>query len=243
MQLSHECPICMMELVSKYIDFNYYLDVLMLDRDYNRFMNNGKRIYLDCSLYERTRQRSIEPLDEGIYRALFEKLSKHSETFIVVPDKHDSSEYNISKVQEYADTKNKIIAVHGKDLNDYISCLKYYIDNEDGIIALSAGDSFCDYTTRTRVLEKVDVRDRKIHLFGLVSPKEMYVLKDVKDIVYSMDTSLPVTCTLKGLKIQDVTEKPRIIIFDEFNNEHYYESSLLIDNIMFMRDFYGLSTI
>ena len=70
----------------------------------------------------------------------------------------------------------------------------------------------------------------------------MYALKDVKDVVYSMDTSLPVTCTLKGLKIQDVTEKPRIIIYDEFNNEHCYESNLLVDNIMFMRDFYGLST-
>ena len=79
-------------------------------------------------------------------------------------------------------------------------------------------------------------------MFGLVSPKEMYALKDVKDVVYSMDTSLPVTCTLKGLKIQDVTEKPRIIIYDEFNNEHCYESNLLVDNIMFMRDFYGLST-
>jgi hypothetical protein len=212
----------------------------MLDKSYNQFMKNGKDIYLDCSLYERSKRRCIEDLDEGIYIALYNKLCKIARTYIVVPDKHNNSKYNIDKAKEYSSISDRIITVHGKDLDDYISCLKYYIDNEDGIIALSAGDSFCDSTTRTRVLERVDVKDRKIHIFGLRSPDEIHVLKNVKESIYSLDTSLPVVCTLKGLHIKDIKEKPSMIIFDEFNNEHCYDNSLLVDNIMYMRDLYEI---
>lgn len=228
----------MMELVSKYIDYNYYLDVFMLDKSYNRFMKNGKDIYLDCSLYERSKRSGIEDLDEGIYIALYNKLCKIARTYIVVPDKHNESEYNINKAKEYNSISDRIVTVHGRDLDDYISCLRYYIDNEDGIIALSAGDSFCDSTTRARVLEKVDVKSRKIHIFGLKSPEEIHILKSVKESIYSLDTSLPIVCTLKGLHIKDIKEKPSMIIFDEFNNEQCYDSSLLVDNIMYMRDLY-----
>lgn len=240
MLLSHECPACMMSLVSKYIDYNYYLDVFMLNKSYNQSMRNGKDIYLDCSLYERSRRSRIEDLDEGIYMALYNKLCRIARTYIVVPDRHNDSRYNIDKAKEYSSISDRIITVHGKDLDDYISCLKYYIDNEDGIIALSAGDSFCDSTTRTRVLEKIDVKNRKIHIFGLRTPDEMYVLKNVKESIYSLDTSLPVVCALKGLHIKNVKKKPGIVIFDEFNDEHCYDSELLISNMMYMRDLYEI---
>lgn len=238
MLLSHECPACMMGLVSKYIDYNYYLDVFMLDKSYNQFMRNGKDIYLDCSLYERSKRSGIEDLDEGIYIALYNKLCKIARTYIVVPDRHNESMYNINKAKDYSSISNRIITVHGRNLDDYISCLKYYIDNEEGIIALSAGDAFCDSSTRARVLERVDIKNRKIHIFGLKSPEEICILRNVKESIYSLDTSLPVVCTLKGLYIKDIKEKPSMIIFDEFDNEHCYDNSLLVDNIMYMRDLY-----
>ena len=219
MLLSHECPSCLLCLSSKFNDFNYYIDVLMLDKSYNDyFRNNIKTTYLDCSLYERNFIRSIEDLDLDIYKSLYKKLSSLFETYVIVPDYKDSSTKCIEEIKKFKDIKKKILTVHGRTKKEFLDCFRYYLDNtdDDNIIAISGIDSFCKLDSRVEILEQVDT-NRKIHIFGLISPKEIELLSEVKDKIFSLDTSLPITATIQGLKIDELKEKPNYFIFKNFH--------------------------
>ena len=210
----------------------------MLNKKYNDyFRKNSKCTYLDCSLYERTR-REIENLDRGIYIALYNKLIKDMDVYMIIPDYINSKDKNIESIENFEDINSKkIITVHGKDRSEYISCLRYYLDNtEDEIIALSAGDSWMTDESRSDVISNIDLKGRKIHFFGLRSPNELNYIKEVKDKIYSLDTSLPVTCTLENTFIGDIKQKPKTIIFDIFNDDICINYTLLVDNLKYIRE-------
>ena len=239
MLLSHESPTCIMKYITDFCDYNYYLDVFMLDKRYNDYFRKyPKCTYLDCSLYERTR-RVVEDLDQGIYIALYRKLIKSMDTYMIIPDYNNSMDKNIESIENFKDVNSKkIITVHGKDKSEYINCLRYYLDNtEDEIIALSGGDSWMSDESRSDVISKIDLQGRKIHFFGLRSPSELEYIKEVKDKIYSLDTSLPVTCALENTFIGNIKQKPKTIIFDIFDDEICIEEpSLLIDNLKYIRE-------
>ena len=242
MLLSHESPICLMDYIAKFCDYNYYLDIFSNDRYYNDcFRKYKKTIYLDCSLYERACRSSIEDLDYGIYLALYNKLSKISDTYMIIPDYLNSMDKNIESLHEFSDIKaKKIITVHGSDEEEYISCLRYYLDNtSDEIIALSAGDSWCNDESRSNIIQKVDIDNRKIHFLGLKSPRELDYIKEVKDKIYSLDTSLPVISTLVDKHVSEIDKKPNVIIFDIFNDEISVDYELLEENLGYIRNLLG----
>ncbi len=248
MKYSHEVPKNLLNTSRFFNDFDYALDIKFDDQEYLNFFKTsvelGREVWLDNSLYER-RITGI-PFDEEKY---VEYISDIKPSYYIVPDSYESAESNINLLDMWISKYNinligygKIVVVHGSDKQDYFNCYRYLNEHirESDIIAFSGGDSFItDEISRASIIKEMYLNGtinlkRKHHLLGSVNPEEIREYKNLHFIT-SIDTSLPVITTYENNYISLITEKPKSIIHNIFDDNINWDLNLLYKNISYFR--------
>ena len=121
--------------------------------------------------------------------------------------------------------------------------------NKNEIIALTAGDSFFKEVSRTEIIKELidkNLINRRIHILGLRSPKEILELREVKDYIFSLDTSLPVISTILNRDIEEVIEeniKPSLTIYEVYNECPEVDLDLLQRNTSKFKSYFRKKTL
>jgi len=244
MIFSHEVPKALLKESRFFNDLDYALDIHFDDEEYYDFFKKsielGRTVILDNSLYER-RITGI-PFDEKAYIKYIKDIKP---TYYIVPDAYESAKDNIDLFNSWMKNHNlelisnkKIVVVHGKDYQDYVRCYKYFDDHikDNDWISFSGGDSNID---RESVIKRMYLDGhinlkRKHHLLGLVHPKELESYRYLS-FINSIDTSLPVVCTVENNKIDEIREKPKTVITKIFDDDIKIDFSLLYYNVYKLR--------
>ncbi len=242
MRFSHEVPKQLLQTSRFFNDFDYALDILFDDDEYYNFFKEsiklGREVWLDNSLYE----RRIKGIDFDIPKYI-EYIEDLNPSYYIVPDAYESSVDNIALFNTWLNITpinfvaySKIVVVHGSDYDDYVRCYKFFNSHckKEDIIAFSGGDTFM--SDRASIIKRMYVEgvineNRKHHLLGSTSPHE---LKEYRRLFFitSIDTSLPVMSTYEDSILKDITEKPKTIVHDVFNNDRI-NIDLLYKNISY----------
>lgn len=249
MEISHECPRCLLEesrtfntydyaLVHKFKDDKEYLEF------YKESLRQGRVVYLDNSLFE---------LEEMFNHAEFAQWVKElgsinpKNFYYIVPDALEEKDKTIESCKDfllkYPDLPGKSIGVvQGKTLEELIECYlfmgeacnrvaisfdysyyqKQYPDAKTKWEAWMLGrQDFIQYLADNGL----DIYD--VHLLGCGLPQEFKYYKDMNFIV-SCDTSNPIVMGIKGHRYRDengLDFKESIKLVDLFeaeldNNQH-----------------------
>ena len=250
MKISHETPLNLLEISRFFNDYDYALDIHFNDHNYFNFFKKSlelnREVILDNSLYER-RITGIE-FNENKYVQYIKTLKP---TYYIIPDAYGGYEENRKLFTDWMKKFNldllgfrKIAVVHGRDYDDFVQCYQFFdhLLTSNDMIAFSGGDSII----RHQVIKKMFVEgiintERKHHLLGLVYPQEYKEYKYLKFIT-SIDTSLPVTCTYENKKIDEITEKPKFTITQNFYNNKVDLSLLYYNTETFKKEINGTSS-
>lgn len=253
MLISHECLNSIFSYVQQETDYDYFLIHLLLENKayMNHYMQSklsNREIILDNSIFELG--EAFEPV---LYADAIEQLKP---TWYILPDSLENSTKTISNAVQFLEKYptlpgKKIGVVQGKTYEDALWCYEGLLKLDIDMIAISFDYSF--YTRWYNNLPKLEAWmngrrsfltqlsqevcfDRKmpIHLLGCSLPQEFEAYKDFeKEInLYSLDTSNPVVCGLKGIQytLEGLKEKPSQKLFELIDSE---VSEQQVENIMF----------
>lgn len=239
MKFSFESPQVLLESSRTYNDYDYFLDVFD-DKETKEFfiesLKLGRTVYLDNSLFERV-QHNLE-FNENNFLNLALELNNYGNLYVVVPDFINSAEANIEKNLEWSKKYPNlkfIMSVHGNSLDSYKKCF-YELNKLDKkhLIAFSMIDDFMKDFRRSDIIKSLEVKDRKIHIFGLRNPRELYELREIKQLIYSLDTSLPITSTLENKGIEyfiEIDKKPKTNMYEVFYKQVGYPLTNFVNNV------------
>ena len=250
---SFEVPKSLLESSLEFNNFNYFLDIFD-DTETESFYQKEKIkksiIYLDNSLYERNLNNV--PFKEMDFFRLARRINSDN-TYVMAPDFYEDSFRSLESLKKYKDFNEfKLIGIpHGKNKRDFIDCFIEMdkILNKNEIIALTAGDSFFKEISRTEIIKELidkNLINRRIHILGLRSPKEILELREVKDYIFSLDTSLPVISTILNRDIEEVIEeniKPSLTIYEVYNKCPEVDLDLLQRNTSKFKSYFRKKTL
>ena len=144
MQISHECPISLLEESLKFNDYCYALVHLFETHPeyynhYRRSVLSGRTVFLDNSVFELNSHYNVKKFAKWV-----EKLSP---TYTIVPDVLENYKETVwgyeDFLKEYKNLPTKFIGVvQGKDYQEITDCYKALIDLGVDIISLSFDYSF-----------------------------------------------------------------------------------------------------
>ena len=223
---SFEVPESLLESSLEFNNFNYFLDIFD-DTETESFYQKEKIkksiIYLDNSLYERNLNNV--PFKEMDFFRLARRINSDN-TYVMAPDFYEDSFRSLESLKKYKDFNEfKLIGIpHGKNKRDFIDCFIEMIKE---------------------LIEK-DLINRRIHILGLRSPKEILELREVKDYIFSLDTSLPVISTILNRDIEEVIEeniKPDLTIYKVYNECPEVDLDLLQRNTSKFKSYFRKKTL
>ena len=241
MKVSHEVPKNLLHVSRFFNDYDYALDIHFDDAEYYNFFKTsvklGRTVVLDNSLYER-RITGAEFNEENYINY----IKDINPTYYIVPDAYESSQVNIDLFNKWMFeygleliSSKKIVVVHGSDYDDYVRCYQHFDKSvkDNDIIAFSGGDIWMD--NRPSVLRRMYIdgvinTNRRHHLLGSVYPTEVKEYGKL-NFIHSIDTSLPIISTLEGLRLDEITEKPKSVITKVFNDDIQWDLELLYHNL------------
>jgi hypothetical protein len=239
MKISHEAPLCLLDYVKSYNDYDYCLPHL-LDKEpkYLEFFikskNEGRCIMMDNSLHE---------LGESYDKNRLIYWVKYLEPdYFFVPDVWENYKKSITNAKEWIEIEipnktKKIFVVQGSSFYEAVLCVKGYKDLGCNNMAFSYGSShynaMCPHPNLDlgkaigrlsfiNILydDKLITDENYIHLLGASVPQEFSWYKGM-NFIKSLDTSNPVMSSLSGIKynIAGLFKKPIV----NMNNSFYIQ--------------------
>lgn len=235
---------CSFELVNNIIeldesinDYSYYLDIFDDSKTFNHYKNilNSRIVYLDNSAFER--RHNGGSIDEQKF-INFAKSIENDNLYVMIPDYFNDSEKTLESAKLYGNFNHNIFVPHGKNYDDYMLNAEKIVklmDIKNDIIAVNFCDGVFDTHKRYQIIKSLkNIASPRIHVLGLKHPNEVYELKEIKDIIESIDTSLPVISTLINKDINEVIEsniKPKETIYNLFYKDIKVDIDLLMNNV------------
>ena len=239
MVLSFEVPRCLLEESRKFNEYDYFLDVFIDDKNfYKESLEAGRTVYLANSLYERHKYGL--GFDETQFKKLVDTFSAYDNFYFVVPDFFNCANKNIQKVEEYKNFKNKIVVLHGRNLNEMRLCLEEYLKiiNKNDIVAMPFGDDVFREYSRPKLLSLLNIPNR-VHILGSKNPQELFELATARDKIFSMDTSLPICASIEGKNLTRQSPKPAATIYGNYNIDTI-DKELIKQNINFVKGVFNV---
>jgi len=234
MKISFETPKCILNESRSFNDYDYFLDCFEDARQfYLQSLIDGRTVYIDNSLYERFKYNL--GFDEDKYKELIHEFGVFENCYFIVPDKFNDVDQNIAYSKQYRDYTRKILVLHGKTLNELKRCLNAYLEviTPNDIIAMPFGDDVFKTHKRRDLLKELRIPVRT-HVLGSMGVTELNELSEVQDLIYSMDTSLPICATMEGVRLNDASIKPTATIYAHYNIG-WIDHQLMHYNINFVK--------
>jgi len=194
-----------------------------LSRTYREFYKKSKKYkILDWGIYE----RETFPIEN--YLDLAKELSVNE---IVIPDYMYDKKATLYSIEEFITITDfkKMVVPQGKDPQEWLECLAEIIRKHDGDFQVVGVPIWLNkrFGCRPHIIKLCkDGRIFDFHLLGLDDYKEL-LLYDKRDLVRSLDTSLPFTLAYH-YKTQSVWwRKPiyykRVSFFEKLNTKRCLE--------------------
>lgn len=217
MRIAHEAPLCLMDLVQEYTDYDYALVHLFEEipeyyEFFERAIAQGRHVILDNSIFELG-----EAFDSNKFANWIERLRPPE---YIVPDALEDIHNTISNFEKwekyFGDVPgDRIGVVQGKTYEEIVECYKF-MDAHADKIAISFDYSLYEEETpsylnkyeawmegRVNMLTRMYVSDiinteKPHHLLGASLPQEFVSYKNTKWID-TIDTSNPVVHGIKDI--------------------------------------------
>lgn len=209
MKISHEVPLCLLDESRSFNDYAYALVHLFEEnKEYLQFYldtiaNNGE-VILDNSVFELG-----EAFELSRYKFWIHELRP---TYYIIPDVLGNKELTVKNIKEwdYSLPGKSIGVIHGKTVDEALSCFEEIYDHVDKI-----GISFnCKYygnilhewmEGRQQLVEKLIGCQKPVHLLGCALPQEFLYYKNEPDFQFieSCDTSNPIVHAINNIRYQD----------------------------------------
>lgn len=243
MLISHEVPLCLLELSRDWNDYDYaLLHMIMENEEYEQFYKDsiemGREVILDNSIIELGAAMDIDTVAEGVKRI--------HPTYVVVPDSFANAAETMDWFDKwelkYKDLDVKTIGVvHGDSYEELVTCYKYMSEHAD-VISIPFGlrywTEICDNEDWNVSIRKSCGRRMFIHklvdngiwdyskphhLLGCNCPWE-FDDQFYRDHIRSIDTSNPIMAAFDNSTRYEVCEKPKARFA-----EHCWAEDLPID--------------
>jgi hypothetical protein len=239
MQIAHEAPLEIMDVIQSQTDYDYCLVHLLEESPryldfFTEAKTKGRKIIMDCSLFELGKAFD----DEKYYNWLL----KIQPDEYIVPDVWQDCDQNIISFQNFTQKFNlsalsgkKIGVLQGNSYEEFEKSCEFMLKNADKV-AISFG---YDFYTNSQVSESEDsitpvltnaqklsegrknlfkhlydkglfMEEKRMHLLGCGTPTELeYYVRFGFDFVESVDTSHPV---MSGFYKKSYAEDPANLI-------------------------------
>lgn len=255
LEIAHEAPLEIFNLVQSLTDYDYCLvHLLEENEDYrNKFIeakNKGRKIILDNSIFELG-----EAFDMDRFAYWINQLQPDE---YIIPDSFDDLGKTVSLFEKWENLYShipgkRIVVVQGESFEDKIECYKFF--NRDSVDKIAISFGYPSYTKNvildkqlSRTIGRLNVFNYLIkeniinskkphHLLGCSTPLEFLYLKDF-NFIESLDTSHPVSFGLKNEEYNfgNLHTKHELMIAENMNMEVNYEQKLAISkNILNFR--------
>lgn len=250
MLVSHESPICLLEESRKYNDYDYALIHLFeqIPEYYNFFkesLKQGRIVYLDNSIFELG--KAFDSTKFANICEEFYKINKNN-FYYIIPDSLENKDETIQQFKDFSFKQgNKIGVVQGKTFDEINDCFEFMKENAD-IVAISFDYSYYLNTSgnnkyekfmngRIELINKLNIKDTKIHLLGCSLPQEFYAYKNIPEII-SCDTSNPIVHGILGIKYNNgLMNKESIKLVDLIHSDLNNNKDIIYYNIKKFKDF------
>jgi hypothetical protein len=255
MKISHEVPLNLLEISSKFNQYDYCLPHLLdkFEKYQNYFIQakkQGRYIIMDNSLHELG-----EAYDTNRLLYWIETLKPDE---FIVPDVWEEAEKSINNAVEWSKIKLpkdtlKVAVVQAKNIEEATTCYQSYRALGYRKIAFSYGASYYSelvpHPTRAiaTALGRVQVistlynndvisKHDRVHLLGCAVPQEFIYYKDMP-FIETIDTSNPIMAGLEGISYNywGLDSKPVLKIDEamEWSEEQIKEKwAFVYNNVM-----------
>lgn len=209
MIINHEVPIACIRQAT-FNDYGYALAHNFENEDYRRYfaeLSESQLVYLDNSAFE---------LGESVPADYLKKCAGalSYRCMIFLPDVRNDSKETIKRSQEFIKHLPDCECwgvIQGRDLDEQMECLDKMLELTYNIAVPYGGpDRVAFMGNASGILRRNNAR---VHLLGLRSMHELKQLRN-NDIVFSIDTSLPVVTGIKGVELNMDTPKDPTMVWD-----------------------------
>lgn len=266
MKIAHESPNSIFNEAQSLTDYDYALVHLFEENEqyYENFRQaliKGREVILDNSIFELG-----EAFNSVVYADWIWKLSP---TWYILPDSLENAEKTVQNAKNFLQDFStglpgkKIGVVQGENFGELVWCYKelvklgvdmigisfdysYYQSNFSSMGKLKAW-SYGRWTFLRELARTAEFNsDIPIHLLGCSLPQEFKWYSKEFQLeyginIYSVDTSNPVVCGLKGIEYDSrdgLSEKPSQKLFELINTEvSEGQKTTIISNINQFRKF------
>lgn len=258
MNITHEAPICILDTVKKYTDYDYCLVHLLEEsKEYKDYFYTNSELKDNPYWPQNTRKRIII-LDNSIFELGEAFEGEKYEHYVhdlnpdiyIMPDVLENKEATVENANEWAKKefeRYSMAVIQGKSMDELVECyqefLKLDIDaiaigfNHDCFVKDEATKDWDQANSRIRLVKylkekKIWSGDKYHHLLGCTLPLEF--AHPVYEDIDSVDTSSPVLHGLLDIDYDDfgLLEKKRIKVNELMYSTVYPEQiEKIVDNI------------
>ena len=236
--ISHEIPKALFPHQSLISDYPYALGHLLgKDKEYSEFykyqFKNSQFGILDNSCFELGKSIDLKDLKSVV--------NEYVPSHYILPDQLHSQYETLQMSEEFLALHNSqldsapIGVVQGKSFNELIQCIQWYLDHHVRFIAIPFDplpDSEFGITRYFFFKEIFDYYVKKNvgvrwHFLGCQNPSEFQLYSpEMKEFIYSVDTSSPIITGWNGIKYGDYgysQGKPKEKLADSLDIELSYD--------------------
>jgi hypothetical protein len=243
MKVAFEAPLCAMDFVKKYTDFDYAFVHLYYHKDayvrkyyrsyFEQSKKEGRLVMLDNSAFE------LERAYDG--KEYYDCIREMNPNWYIIPDDRENFENNIAMFDKWREGYGGLIeqsnlkrlknvysigVVHGSCYKQFVECYRY-MSEKCYMLAISYEDFFAkEYGLtqgRVKTIERMKEQgvfklERPHHLLGCIMPQELKYLKSRKN--FSIDTSSPILHAFENVQYSMYTglkKKSKTKIHDIFD--------------------------
>jgi len=258
MAIAHEAPICILDTVKMYTDFDYALVHLLEEsKEYKDYFYNNTALKNNAFKSLNTRRRPII-LDNSIFELGEAFESEKYESYVrdlnpdiyIMPDVLGDKEATLHNATQWAKKefeRYSMAVIQGQSMDELVECYKEFLKLDIDAIAIGFNHSFFVNDETTRDWDQANSRIRLVkhlkesciwdynkyhHLLGCSLPLEFShcIYHDIN----SVDTSSPVLHGLLDIKFNEmgVLEKKKIKVNEMMYTTVYPEQiEKIVENI------------
>ena len=206
LRINHEVPVKYLDNDLWFNDYEYALAHNFEDSDYAKYflskVKEGRTVYLDNSAFELGESVSADVLQNCV-----DKLE--GKPYVFLPDAVGDASRTLALSRDFASQLSGVKTwgvIQGKDDADVDALLREMTALTKNIALPYRGPDRYNFLKRNySFLYNNNIR---IHLLGLQQLADLFLVKGAKDVIESIDTSLPVVTGFKGIMLEYYTPKP-----------------------------------
>lgn len=222
LKINHEVPVAYLDADLWFNDYEYALAHNFNNPDYVKHFKDaaklGRTVYLDNSAFE---------LGESVSKDILQQCvdALEGQAYVFLPDAVGDAARTLSLSRDFASQLGGAKTwgvIQGKSFEEADYCLKEMVEITHNIALPYRGPDRYEFVVRNA--EFLRANKIRLHLLGVSTLNDLIPLGVYRDLIVSVDTSLPIVLGFKGIRMGYGTEKPKEQVWELTSN---YSSNFL----------------